>query len=198
MIPLSVKEIAEACAGRIDGAVHGASLGLPGELTFETVRRGGFRATYAKVVAPHEHAHRHWHHIEAIIDQSILTPRQKDLATRKQVVTGVSEHPDVREFERTGAAIGIDQAREIITLASRTPVEGRRKVLILHEFHLLRDEAAAVKLYRDAGVRVIPGSYLAREQSDGFNPGAGYIRLALVSDSESTAEALHRLVETLD
>jgi aspartate/methionine/tyrosine aminotransferase len=59
------------------------------------------------------------------------------------------------------------------------------------------DEAAAVTLYRDAGVRVIPGSYLARPQQDGFNPGAGYIRLALVSDSESTAEALHRLVETL-
>ena len=60
------------------------------------------------------------------------------------------------------------------------------------------DEAATIKLYRDAGVRVIPGSYLARQQSDGFNPGAGYIRLALVSDSESTAEALHRLVETLE
>jgi aspartate/methionine/tyrosine aminotransferase len=60
------------------------------------------------------------------------------------------------------------------------------------------DEAAAIKLYRDAGVRVIPGSYLARPQADGFNPGAGYIRLALVSDSESTAEALHRLVEILD
>jgi N-succinyldiaminopimelate aminotransferase len=59
------------------------------------------------------------------------------------------------------------------------------------------DEAVAVKLFRDAGVRVIPGSYLARRQNDGFNPGAGYIRLALVSDSESTAEALHRLVETL-
>ena len=59
------------------------------------------------------------------------------------------------------------------------------------------DEAMTVKLYRDAGVRVIPGSYLARRQPDGFNPGAGYIRLALVSDSESTAEALHRLVETL-
>ena len=59
------------------------------------------------------------------------------------------------------------------------------------------DEAAAVRLYRDAGVRVIPGSYLARQQDDGSNPGAGYIRLALVSDGESTAEALHRLVETL-
>ncbi|UGA43151.1 aminotransferase class I/II-fold pyridoxal phosphate-dependent enzyme [Bradyrhizobium quebecense] len=59
------------------------------------------------------------------------------------------------------------------------------------------DEAVTVRLYRDAGVRVIPGSYLAREQNDGSNPGAGYIRLALVSDSESTAEAMHRLVETL-
>jgi N-succinyldiaminopimelate aminotransferase len=59
------------------------------------------------------------------------------------------------------------------------------------------DEAVTVQLYRDAGVRVIPGSYLARLQPDGFNPGAGYIRLALVSDSESTGEALHRLVETL-
>ncbi len=60
------------------------------------------------------------------------------------------------------------------------------------------DEAATVKLYREAGVRVVPGSYLARQQRDGSNPSAGYIRLALVADSETTAEALHRLVETLD
>ena len=33
-----------------------ASLGLPCELAFETVRRGGFRANYAKVIAPPEHA----------------------------------------------------------------------------------------------------------------------------------------------
>src|ERR1700728_2298544 len=59
------------------------------------------------------------------------------------------------------------------------------------------DEAATIKLYRDAGVRVVPGSYLARPQADGSNPGAGYIRLALVQDSETTAEALHRLVEIL-
>ena len=60
------------------------------------------------------------------------------------------------------------------------------------------DEAATVKLYKEGGVRVIPGSYLARQQPDGSNPGAGYIRLALVADSETTAEALHRLVEILD
>ena len=68
-----------------------ASLGLPCELTFETVRRGGFRATYAKVIAPHEHVHRHLHHIEAIIDKSILTPRQKDLAKRIFLKLGEAE-----------------------------------------------------------------------------------------------------------
>jgi N-succinyldiaminopimelate aminotransferase len=60
------------------------------------------------------------------------------------------------------------------------------------------DEAVTLKLYQDAGVRVLPGSYLARMQPDGFNPGDGYIRLALVQDSETIAEALHRLVQTLD
>ncbi|MGM4925131.1 aminotransferase class I/II-fold pyridoxal phosphate-dependent enzyme [Tardiphaga sp. 804_B3_N1_9] len=60
------------------------------------------------------------------------------------------------------------------------------------------DEEAAVRLYRDGGVRVVPGSYLARPQADGSNPGAGYIRLAMVQDSETTAEALHRLVKILN
>ena len=59
------------------------------------------------------------------------------------------------------------------------------------------DEAATVKLFKDGGVRVIPGSYLERPQSDNSNPGAGYIRVAMVQDSETTAEALHRMVEVL-
>jgi aspartate/methionine/tyrosine aminotransferase len=58
-------------------------------------------------------------------------------------------------------------------------------------------EAAAVKLWREAGVRVVPGRYLAREQHDGGNPGADYIRVALVQDQAITAEALHRLVAVL-
>ena len=67
------------------------SLGLPCELTFETVKRGGFRATYARVNTPEEHAHRHWHHIEAIIDKSTLTSRQKDLAKRIFMKLGEAE-----------------------------------------------------------------------------------------------------------
>lgn len=56
------------------------SLGLPARVSFEPTRRAGFRATYARVEAEPEHAHRHLHHIEAIIDKGALTPRQKDLA----------------------------------------------------------------------------------------------------------------------
>ncbi len=58
-------------------------------------------------------------------------------------------------------------------------------------------EAATLALWREAGVRVVPGGYLAREQSDGGNPGADYIRVAMVQNKEITAEALHRLVAVL-
>ena len=56
-------------------------------------------------------------------------------------------------------------------------------------------EAATVALWRNAGLRVVPGRYLAREQADGSNPGEDYIRVAMVQNKEITAEALHRLVE---
>lgn len=55
-------------------------------------------------------------------------------------------HPDVREVLRAGPAISAEQAREIVRVASLAPVEGTRKVLILHEFHLLRPEGAALLL----------------------------------------------------
>jgi len=58
-------------------------------------------------------------------------------------------------------------------------------------------EAAALSLWREAGVRVVPGRYLAREQPDGSNPGADYIRVAMVQNKEITAEGLHRLVAVL-
>ena len=47
------------------------------------------------------------------------------------------EHPDVREVVRVGPAISAEQAAEIVRQAALAPVEGDRKVLVLHEFHLL-------------------------------------------------------------
>jgi N-succinyldiaminopimelate aminotransferase len=58
-------------------------------------------------------------------------------------------------------------------------------------------EAVTKRLWAEAGVRVVPGRYLAREQNDGSNPGADYIRVAMVQNKAATAEALHRLVAVL-
>ena len=58
-------------------------------------------------------------------------------------------------------------------------------------------ETVTKRLWQEAGVRVVPGRYLAREQADGSNPGEGYIRVAMVQDKTATAEALRRLVAVL-
>ncbi|WP_372695394.1 succinyldiaminopimelate transaminase [Immundisolibacter sp.] len=59
------------------------------------------------------------------------------------------------------------------------------------------DLAFARHLYADAGLRVLPGSYLARAQ-DGPNPGAGHVRLALVAEPAACAEAMTRLAQRLN
>jgi len=54
---------------------------------------------------------------------------------------------------------------------------------------------ATERLWREAGLRVLPGAYIARPDADGDNPGERYIRLALVNPPEVTREALERLVK---
>ncbi|HMN38201.1 MAG TPA: aminotransferase class I/II-fold pyridoxal phosphate-dependent enzyme [Hyphomicrobium sp.] len=56
---------------------------------------------------------------------------------------------------------------------------------------------AAVTLWKHKGVKVIPGSFLAQTGRDGTNPGAHYVRLALVQDPATIREALERMVEVL-
>ena len=58
-------------------------------------------------------------------------------------------------------------------------------------------EKATKTLWEKAGVRVIPGSYLARTDKSGRNPGAAFIRVALVQKPEFIHEALIRVTETL-
>ena len=58
-------------------------------------------------------------------------------------------------------------------------------------------EQAAKALWGEAGVRVIPGTYLARPDGDGVDPGKPYIRVALVQEPDVIADALHRIADTL-
>ncbi len=55
------------------------------------------------------------------------------------------------------------------------------------------DLNAAVTLWKRMGVKVIPGSFLAQTGRDGTNPGANYVRVALVQDPATIREALERL-----
>ena len=48
------------------------------------------------------------------------------------------------------------------------------------------------KLFEATGVTVLPGQYLGR-YVDGFNPGAGFVRMALVAEPKMCKEALRRI-----
>ena len=56
---------------------------------------------------------------------------------------------------------------------------------------------ATVTLWKRMGVKVIPGAFLAQTGRDGTNPGADFVRVALVQDPATIREALERMVSVL-
>ncbi len=73
----------------------------------------------------------------------LLLTGEDDAEARSARLALAGEHPDVREVERTGARISAEQVGDIIRAASLAPVEGSRKIMVLHEFHLLDANGAA-------------------------------------------------------
>ncbi|WP_444667876.1 aminotransferase class I/II-fold pyridoxal phosphate-dependent enzyme [Cereibacter changlensis] len=57
-------------------------------------------------------------------------------------------------------------------------------------------ETAALKLWQETGVRVLPGAYLSRDVN-GDNPGQGYIRVAMVAPIDEMQRGLTRLRDCL-
>ncbi|MDI9334281.1 MAG: succinyldiaminopimelate transaminase [Cytophagales bacterium] len=57
------------------------------------------------------------------------------------------------------------------------------------------DERFAAELLAKYNVTVLPGSYLAREDSHGINPGKGRVRMALVAEQTECLEAARRIVD---
>lgn len=55
-------------------------------------------------------------------------------------------------------------------------------------------EKATVTLWKSFGIKVIPGAYLAQTGRDGTNPGANYVRVALVETAAVVREALERII----
>lgn len=54
----------------------------------------------------------------------------------RRALAGV--HPDVVEVERMGALLSVDDARRVVRLAQRRPLEGHRQVIVVSDIHLAR------------------------------------------------------------
>jgi N-succinyldiaminopimelate aminotransferase len=83
-----------------------------------------------------------------------------------------------------------------VTPIMQTAVEGKRPDA---GFYLwartpIDDTEFARRLYAEQHLTVLPGSFLARG-SGGANPGAGYVRMALVAEINECLEAARRIVE---
>jgi succinyldiaminopimelate transaminase len=59
-------------------------------------------------------------------------------------------------------------------------------------------EEAARTIWREAGVITLPGGYLARPDTNGFNPGHAFVRIALVHDVDTAITGLTRVARALD
>ena len=57
-------------------------------------------------------------------------------------------------------------------------------------------EAAALRLWRETGLRVLPGAYLGRDTGAG-NPGTGFVRAAMVAPLDDLRRGLIRLRDCL-
>ncbi|TLS77342.1 aminotransferase class I/II-fold pyridoxal phosphate-dependent enzyme [Mariprofundus erugo] len=55
------------------------------------------------------------------------------------------------------------------------------------------DEAFAIAAYEQQAITLLPGSYLSADDHTGSNPGAGYVRVALVDGPDKAAELGRRL-----
>lgn len=122
-------------------------LGIGAAVTFEPVKRSGFRATLARVAAPPEHAHRHLHHIEAILDKAGLSQGADGLARsifRKLGEAEARVHGSTLDkvhfhevgavdsiVDIVGAAVGLDALRVDRVEASPVP-PGRGSVRAAH------------------------------------------------------------------
>jgi len=61
----------------------------------------------------------------------------------------------------------------------------------------IADTAFALQLFAQQNVTVLPGSYLSRD-SDGINPGANHVRIALVAPLAECVDAAHRIKNFLN
>ena len=157
-------------------------------LVAETVKKKGFRATQITVEHEPEHKHRHLHHITAMIDGSVLTAPQKELAGRifqrlaeaeAKVHNSTIEKVHFHEVgavdsicDIVGAAIGWDLLGVERIVASPVPT-GSGFVEIAHGRCAIPAPATAELLQRRAAGRVARELRTDHAHRSGDPGGAG-------------------------
>jgi N-succinyldiaminopimelate aminotransferase len=87
-------------------------------------------------------------------------------------------------------AAKFDQATPVI--AGALPCQRPDAAFYLWARTPIADTEYARRLFAERHVTVLPGSFLSRE-ADGLNPGAGFVRIALVATPDEVAEAAARI-----
>ena len=84
---------------------------------------------------------------ELIVAADELAGSDPDRARRHRRLAGREEHPDVFVLSPAGNSLRLaEEVAQLIVEASRTPVEGPRKVLVVDRFHTATPAAAAALL----------------------------------------------------
>ncbi len=82
-------------------------------------------------------------------------------------------------------------------LSLRKPDAGFYFWLQVPDIYQQDDEAFVKALYEQVNIHALAGRYLSREV-DGINPGAGFVRIALVASVEESKQAIQRIKTLLD
>jgi DNA polymerase III subunit delta' len=88
---------------------------------------------------------------------TVLLAESDDSTTRDARLISQGSHPSVIEVLREGAAVDKEEADNVIRLAATTPTEGRLKIVVIHEVHLMRDSAAVrlLKTIEEPAERIV-------------------------------------------
>ena len=80
----------------------------------------------------------------AVFSAALLCPEGGCGRCRDCRLALAGEHPDATTFVPEGAFLRVSDAEEIIRVATRSPLEGRRKVLVLADFHRVQKVGPAL------------------------------------------------------
>ncbi len=76
----------------------------------------------------------------------LLARSDPEKAQRHRSLAARLAHPDVRVVTPTGSVFRIEESRQLVIEASRSPIEGRRKIVIAERFHDANANAMPVLL----------------------------------------------------